>query len=166
MMSAADCAGAVQVPGVLFVCSGNICRSPAAEAIFRAQLGAAGLAGRCNVDSAGIHSYHEGEPPDPRTVSAALRTGYSMEGIIARQVCAGDFAKFGLILGCDRSHVGRLRSLAPPGSGATIKLLGRYADGEDIADPYYSGADAFASMLIHVERCCAGLLAEVVPQLG
>src|SRR5690606_21957555 len=98
---------------VLFVCTGNICRSPTAEGVFRHLLREAGMDGRIGADSAGTHGYHVGEAPDRRTVACARRRGIDLSGLRARRVRAGDFEDFDLILAMDRGHLARLRELAP-----------------------------------------------------
>jgi protein-tyrosine phosphatase len=102
--------------GVLFVCTGNICRSPTAEGVFRARVVQAGLGQAITVDSAGTHGYHIGDPPDPRGVAAALRRGYDLASLRARQLAANDFAQFDLLLAMDRGHPRIMRELAPPGA--------------------------------------------------
>jgi protein-tyrosine phosphatase len=147
---------------VLFVCTGNICRSPTAEGVFRAHVERAGLADRIEVDSAGTHGYHIGEPPDPRAIAHARRRGYDLSGLRARKVKADDFARFDLVLACDRGHHGLLRRLADTAEHGRIAMFLDYAPElgiDEIPDPYYgSGAD-FERVLDIVERASEGLLA-------
>jgi protein-tyrosine phosphatase len=147
---------------VLFVCTGNICRSPTAEGVFRFQVDAAGLGGWIEADSAGTHGYHVGEPPDSRTIRAAGRRGYRLEALRARQVAAADFADFDLILAMDRGHQRDLRRLAPGGGRAEIGLFLDYAPDlglRDVPDPYYGGAQGFEQVLDLCEAGCRGLIA-------
>lgn len=129
-------------PSVLFVCLGNICRSPLAEAAFRAEAAQAGLA--VEVDSAGIGHWHIGEPPDPRASAVARRHGIDISGYRARQVARDDFHRFGHIVALDRENLAALRRMAPPDATARVSLLLDHVPGrkgEAVADPYY-GDDA------------------------
>lgn len=134
---------------LLCVCTGNICRSPTAEALLRhhAQLRGAGHA--LHVDSAGTHAYHTGEAPDPRTVDAAMQHGLPMEGIRARAVRTEDFTAHDLILAMDRSHAAHLRRIAPPETQHRIALFLEYCGlppPHDVPDPYYSGTQQFLNV--------------------
>lgn len=155
---------------VLFVCTGNICRSPTADGVFRHMVRAAGHAGTIQVDSAGTHDYHVGAAPDARAQAHALRRGYDLSGLRARQVTADDFYAFDLILAMDRGHLRFLRGLAPEGY-AGLRLFTAYAnhasDGEtspeaDVPDPYYGGSDGFERVLDMIELVAAGLLRTLV----
>ncbi|MEJ2173363.1 MAG: low molecular weight phosphotyrosine protein phosphatase [bacterium] len=146
--------------GVLFVCTGNICRSPTAHGVFLHQVQAAGLAPRVRVDSAGTHDYHLGEPPDARAQAHARRRGYDLSALRARQVSRADFDAFDRILAMDRGHLKVLRRQAPTGYGG-LQLFMDYAQpplGPDVPDPYYGGADGFERVLDMIERAAAGLL--------
>lgn len=128
-------------PAVLFVCLGNICRSPLAEAAFRVEAERAGL--DVEVDSAGTGGWHAGEPPDPRALAVARRNGVDMSGYRARQVEPADFARFSHIVALDGDNLAMLRRLRPK-EGAALSLLLDHVPGrrgEAVADPYY-GADA------------------------
>jgi protein-tyrosine phosphatase len=127
---------------LLFVCTGNICRSPLAEGLMRDKVAAAGLSHEIGVDSAGTHGYHVGEPPDPRAVAIAWRYGIAIGGLRARAVSGDDFRTFDLIVALDRGHLNLLRSRCPQGTDHKISLLLSFAgeDG-DVPDPYY-GSDA------------------------
>jgi protein-tyrosine phosphatase len=146
---------------VLFVCTGNICRSPTAEAVFRRLVREAGLADRISADSAGTHGYHVGEPPDPRTQAAASVRGYDLSGLRARRVGREDFHRFDLVLAMDRDHHAILARLAPPSAGHKVRLLmefARHSRADEVPDPYYGGPDSFELVLNLVEDAAAGLL--------
>src|SRR2546422_3004731 len=136
--------------GVLFVCTGNICRSPTAEAIFRELVAEAGLAQMILADSAGTHGYHIGEPPDPRAQDAAAKRGYDLGGLRARRVEQADFQRFELILAMDRDHHSILLGMAPPSAAHKLKLMMSYArrfKEEEVPDPYYGGPLGSAQVL-------------------
>jgi protein-tyrosine phosphatase len=141
---------------VLFVCSGNICRSPTAEAVMRRLVDEAGLTGEIVVDGAGTGSWHVGDPPDPRATKAAARRDIRLTGT-ARQVDPSDFETFDLILAVDEENLERLQKLAPAGSGAQVGLL----DGRDVPDPYYGGPDGFDLVLDQIVAACSRLLDEL-----
>ncbi|HSO43214.1 MAG: low molecular weight protein-tyrosine-phosphatase [Rhodospirillales bacterium] len=147
---------------VLFVCLGNICRSPAAEAGFRALLTRHGLDGRILVDSAATSSMQIGKAPDPRTQAVAQRRGLDLADLRARQVQREDFFRFDHILAMDRANLEDLRAICPPGARARIGLFLEGAAGEgcgDVADPYLDrGLSAFERMFDQIETGCAGLL--------
>ena len=142
---------------VLFVCLGNICRSPMAEGAFRA------VAGRSHVkiDSAGTGSWHVGRPPDPRAQAAARAVGVDISGLRARQVQAEDFDRFDLILALDNSNLRDLHRLR--GGRGRLALLLDYVpgrEGGDVADPYYGGPDDFALAWTEIAGACANLFRE------
>ena len=141
---------------VLFVCSGNICRSPTAEAVMRRLVATAGLDERIEVDGAGTGRWHVGEPPDDRAVAAAARRGLALSGV-ARQVAPDDFEHFDLIVSVDRENLDLLRGMAPPGSRAELRTLAA----DDVPDPYYGGPDGFERVLDQVEAACTDLLDEL-----
>jgi protein-tyrosine phosphatase len=129
---------------VLFVCLGNICRSPLAEAAFRREAERIGL--DVAVDSAGTGDWHVGEPPDPRAIAVARSNGIDISGYRGRQVAPGDFARFDHVVALDRANLAKLRALQPAGSRAALSLLldhvpGR--EGEPVADPYYGADEGF-----------------------
>ena len=144
---------------ILFVCLGNICRSPTAEAVFRQMAGAAGLA--VEVDSAGTGGWHAGEPPHPPAVAAARRRGYDMAALRARQVTAADFTRFDRIFAMDRRNLADLRAMAR-GQGTAPELFLSQAPGagtDEVPDPWYSGE--FDRVLTLIEAGCRGVLANL-----
>lgn len=147
---------------VLFVCMGNICRSPTAEGMFRWLATERGLADRLAIDSAGTHGYHLGRPPDPRAREAAAARGIDISGLRARRVEAADFGRFHHVLAMDRPNLAALERLrAAAGRGPYPRLLMSYAAGtdvEEVPDPYYGGDDGFENVLDLVEAACRGLL--------
>ncbi|WP_028633618.1 low molecular weight protein-tyrosine-phosphatase [Pseudomonas parafulva] len=148
---------------VLFVCLGNICRSPTAEGVLRHQLQAAGLADHVQVASAGTGDWHVGSPPDSRTCKAALGRGYDLSGQRAQQVKAGHFAEYDLILAMDESNLGQLRAMRPEASTGELDLfLRRYGAAlDEVPDPYYGGADGFEQVLDLIEDACKALVLEI-----
>jgi protein-tyrosine phosphatase len=152
---------------ILFVCMGNICRSPTAEGVMRGLLREQGIDGRVELDSAGTGNWHAGDPPDERAVAAAQGRGIVLEGA-ARQVTAADFDHFDLILAMDRENERALLALAPDDAAkAKVRLLREFdpasvAAGDlDVPDPYYGGPRGFERVLDIVTAACRGLLEEV-----
>ncbi|MFJ5547082.1 low molecular weight protein-tyrosine-phosphatase [Streptomyces sp. NPDC093225] len=149
---------------VCFVCTGNICRSPMAEAVFRARVRAAGLDGVVEVSSAGTGGWHEGDGADPRTLDVLAAAGYELDHR-ARRFRASWFDRLDLVLALDAGHARDLRRLAPGAEAAAkVRLLRSYdpaADGPDVPDPYYGGRDGFEECLEMVEAAGPGLLAEI-----
>ena len=146
---------------VLFVCTGNICRSPTAEGVFRRFVEQAGLEDRIGMDSAGTHGYHIGEPPDPRTQGAASARGYDLSGLRARRIAREDFSRFNLVLAMDREHHAILARFAPPGAAPKLRMLmdfARRSGVDEVPDPYYGGPDGFELVLNLVEDAAEGLL--------
>jgi protein-tyrosine phosphatase len=146
---------------ILFVCMGNICRSPTAEGVFRARAEAAGL-GRLRIDSAGTHAYHVGEPPDPRSTQFAARRGIDLSNQRARQVAKHDFEKFDLVLAMDRDNLARLRAMCPPQHQHKLGLFLQYAvdsPTDVVPDPYHGGAKGFDLVLDLIENASDGLIA-------
>jgi len=150
---------------LLFICSGNICRSPTAEGVMRHLVALRGLQGQIEVDSAGIGAWHVGEAPDQRSTAVAARRGITLDGA-ARQVRARDFDEFDLLLCADRTHVRDLHRLAPDEeTAAKIRLLREFdpaSDGDlDVPDPYYGGASGFDHVLDLIAAACDGLLDDI-----
>ncbi|MFN9209424.1 MAG: low molecular weight protein-tyrosine-phosphatase [Betaproteobacteria bacterium] len=146
---------------VLFVCMGNICRSPTAQGVFRKMVADAGIEDMVVIESAGTHAYHVGEPPDQRAVEAASRRGYTIGDLRARQVAQDDFRKFDLILAMDWENLALLQQQCPRQYKHKLHLLMRYAGEHDAAtvpDPYYDGPEGFNTVLDYVEDACQGLL--------
>lgn len=152
---------------ILFVCLGNICRSPTAEAVFRQQLRAAGLDTQVVVDSAGTSDWHVGKPPDTRTRLAAQRRGYDLTALRGRQVQVEDFSRFDLILAMDASNLEQLQALQPADSHAQLDLyLRRYQLAlDEMPDPYHGGEEGFEQVVDLAEQAAACLLAEVRERL-
>jgi protein-tyrosine phosphatase len=149
---------------ILFVCMGNICRSPTAEGVFRKMISDAGISELVKIDSAGTHAYHVNEAPDLRAQQAALKRGYDLAELRARQVTQEDFRDFDLVLAMDWENLSVLQSLCPRSYKHKLHLLMRFAGEHDAAtvpDPYYGGPEGFNTVLDYVEDACQGLL-EVV----
>jgi len=130
---------------VLFVCLGNICRSPTAEAVFRARARMSDV----KIDSAGTGAWHAGDPPDPRSRAEGERRGYSFAGQAARKVRVQDFYDFDFILAMDASNLSDLKSIEPADSSASLSLF--LADGSDVPDPYYGGPNGFVRVIDLIE---------------
>jgi protein-tyrosine phosphatase len=149
---------------VLFVCLGNICRSPTAEAVFRERAARAGLDKYIHVDSAGTGNWHVGHPPDRRAIAHAARRGYDLAPLRARQVSREDFRRFGWILAMDESNLRDLQGLQPAEFGGHLGLMLDFAPTlglRDVPDPYYGGVDGFERVLDLLEEASEGLLAQV-----
>jgi protein-tyrosine phosphatase len=145
---------------ILFVCMGNICRSPTAEGVMRHLVSERGLEGEIEVQSAGTGGWHAGNPPDARSTAAARERGITLEGA-ARQVTPADFEDFDLLVAMDRENLAALRAIAPPGTEHKLRML--IADGRDVPDPYYGGARGFEEVLDLVETACEQLLDDLAP---
>lgn len=146
---------------VLFVCTGNICRSPTAEGIMKSKLEKAGLTDQVQCDSAGTHGFHAGDPPDARALRHARGRGYDLSSLRARKVEAMDFERFDVILAMDHGHRRLLMRQAPPGTTAKIALFldfARHLDVRDVPDPYYGDADDYDYALDLIEAGTEGLL--------
>ncbi|MBV8033308.1 MAG: low molecular weight phosphotyrosine protein phosphatase [Betaproteobacteria bacterium] len=143
---------------VLFVCTGNICRSPTAAGVFADLVRRAGLEDAIHVESAGTHDYHVGEAPDPRAQEHARRRGYDLSALRARRVRKADFAAFDVIVAMDRGHLEILEHNCPPQERGKLRLL---VKGRDVPDPYYGGPEGFEHVLDLVEGGCLALLSEL-----
>ncbi len=149
---------------VLFVCMGNICRSPTAHGIFRGLVSEAGLADRVLIDSAGTHAYHEGHPPDLRAQETAQRRGLDLSDLRARVATQRDLQRFDYILVMDRENLRDLLAVCPPRLGPKIRLLMDFAPDlrvRDVPDPYYGGPSGFERVFDMVETAAAGLLEHI-----
>lgn len=149
---------------VLFVCMGNICRSPTAEGVFRHRVEAAGLAQQFMIDSAGTHGYHVGEPPDARSMEFAARRGYDLSAQRSRKVTLRDFEEFDHVLAMDHENLRLLRASCPPQHQHKLALFMQHArnsDSDVVPDPYYGGPRGFDQVLDYIEDAADGLLAAV-----
>ncbi len=153
---------------VLMVCTGNICRSPSAEVVLRHRLAGAGLGARVSVDSAAIEDWNIGRPPHPTSAACGRDRGYDFTGLAARQIEAGDFHGFDLILGMDAGHLAQLQARCPEGARACIALLRDYAPAppREIADPFGGDRDDFVQALDLIEEAMPGLVAALAKSLG
>jgi protein-tyrosine phosphatase len=154
---------------ILFVCMGNICRSPTAEGVMRRLVEQAGLEDRIEIESAGTGGWHVGEPPDERATLAAGRRGVTLAGA-AQQVTRDDFRRFDLLIALDRANLRELLALAPDEDAAEkVRLLREFdpaaAGVLDVPDPYYGGDRGFETVLDMVEAACRGLLDEVAERV-
>jgi protein-tyrosine phosphatase len=150
---------------ILFVCMGNICRSPTAEGVFRRLVAERAPGVEIEVDSAGTHDYHVGDPPDPRSIAAAARRGVDLRQLRARSVRDEDFERFDLIIAMDRLNRETLLERSPAPFRERIRLFMEFAgenEVEDVPDPYYGGALGFERVLDLAEEAAAGLLDEVL----
>lgn len=149
---------------VLFVCMGNICRSPTAEAVFCYEVAAAGLSRHVASDSAGTHAYHIGKAPDARAQRYAARRGFDLSAHRARQVAATDYEHFDYVLAMDADNLALLARHCPPAHAAKLVLFMRYGkkeDAVDVPDPYYGDKQGFEQVLDMVEDAAQGLLRHI-----
>lgn len=152
------------VTSILFVCLGNICRSPTADAVFRQQVRERGLSARIRVDSCGTAGWHVGKPPDPRSVEAARERGYDLSPLRARQLCWEDYFEFDYLLAMDESNLEVLQREAPLEYAGHIGLLLDFAPQapeREVPDPYYGDGGGFVRVLELVEAASEGLLTEI-----
>ena len=150
--------------GVLFVCTGNICRSPTADGVLRKMVVDHGLAAVVEVDSAGTHDYHVGEAPDGRSQEHALKRGYDLSALRARQVHPHDFERFDLMLALDDGHLRILQRLCPPQNKGRIHRFTEFCTRHktlEVPDPYYGGTQGFEHVLDLVEDGCEGIIKHV-----
>ncbi|HPF78853.1 MAG TPA: low molecular weight protein-tyrosine-phosphatase [Alphaproteobacteria bacterium] len=151
---------------ILFVCTGNICRSPSAEAVMRHKLEERGLGKVFHVDSAGTHGYHVGEPPDSRAVEAAQRKGISMKGIRARKVTSKDFQDFDYIVAMDNGHYRILENMNSGDSQAKLRLFMNFTEegkDQDVPDPYYGSLKDFENVLVMLEDGVDQIIKSIEP---
>jgi protein-tyrosine phosphatase len=162
-----DAADKIVMTRILFICMGNICRSPTAEAVTRALVERAGLADVVELDSAGTHGYHVGEPPDRRATEAGARRGYDLSRLRARQVGSSDYARFDLLLAMDKANLESLQRNCPPDARNKLRLFLAYARRhreEEVPDPYYGGVGGFERVLDLIEDAAEGLIDSLNPK--
>ena len=146
---------------ILFVCMGNICRSPTAHGVFQRLIEQTGLDQEVRIDSAGTHAYHVGHPPDPRAQAVALRRGIDLSDLRARRISRGDFEKYDYILAMDQENLSAMRMSCPPEHSYKLRLFLDFAPElkvREVPDPYYGGATGFEQVLDLVEIASEGLL--------
>lgn len=149
---------------VLFVCLGNICRSPTAHGVFQHLVHDAGLNERIHIDSAGTGDWHIGRGPDDRSAAAALARGYDLSDLVARQVSGQDFNTYHYVLAMDRQNLKDLQAMKPAGYSGHLELFLKFAkswDVDEVPDPYYGGAEGFQTVLDMVEEASRGLLQHI-----
>lgn len=154
---------------VLFVCTGNICRSPTAEGVFSKLVKEAGLGDRVRIDSAATHDYHPGAPPDPRTVRHGKLHGYDLSGLRQRVLVAADFEHFDLVLVMDQINWQYAAALCPPQRSDRLRYLLEFAPAtgrQEVPDPYHGDEADFELVIELVEAAARGLLAEAERRLG
>lgn len=148
-------------PAVLFVCLGNICRSPTAHGVFRHMLSERGLTGRIHIDSAGTGDWHLGNPPDKRACAVAHSRGYAIDDLRARRVCPDDFYRFDYLLAMDRNNLRDLERMRPDDAHLRIELFLNYASDSklrEVPDPYHKQDSGFQDVLSVIEDASRGLL--------
>ncbi len=153
---------------VLFVCMGNICRSPTAHGVFRQKVINQGLAHLVFVDSAGTHNYHPNSPPDERSQAHAAKRGYDLSDLRARQIQDGDFDRYDLILVMDWDNLALVQDVCPPKHQTKVRRLTEFCRQHDspvVPDPYYGGSQGFDQVLDLVEDACEGLIQHVRQRL-
>jgi len=149
---------------VLFVCLGNICRSPAAQGILEKRINDAGLHKQIRVDSCGTAAFNVGKPPDARSQSASARAGYDISAQVARQICDEDYEQFDYIIAMDRINLTNVEAWAPKDYAGELNLFMHYCKNggnTQIPDPYYKEADAFDGVIASLEKAADGLLAHI-----
>jgi len=154
--------------GILFVCMANICRSPTAEGVFRAQAARAGIVSRLHIDSAGTHDYYIGDPPDWRATQVAQRRGYDLTPLRGRQVEVADFARFDHIFAMDRMNLSVLEELRPPAFRGNLALFLDVAPElgvREVPDPYVGGPEGFERVLDLVEHASAALVKRLASEV-
>jgi protein-tyrosine phosphatase len=157
-----------QAVSVLFVCMGNICRSPTAEGVFRHKVNAAGLQDTIKIESAGTHAYHVGEPPDGRSQQVAIKRGFDLSKQRARKVNSNDFSEFDYVFAMDMNNEEDLHSICPAGMEDKVHLFLKFAlnsNTREVPDPYYGRGDSgFEKVLDLIEDASEGLLAHLKTQ--
>ncbi len=154
---------------VLFICLGNICRSPTAEGVFAHKVARADLSGHISTDSCGTARYHIGKPPDTRACQAAARRGIDITGLRARQLCQDDFTRFDYLIAMDGDNVMDIKAVCPPGLHDRVSRFLDFAPKlatDDVPDPYYGGPHGFETVLDLSEKAAAGLLARICQEHG
>ena len=153
---------------VLFVCMGNICRSPTAHALFRKAVTAAGLDNEVTADSAGTHAYHIGNPPDARATATALTRDIDMTDLRARQVCEADFEQFDYVVAMDRDNLALLEASCPPLMLDRLSLMLDWAEGwgDEVPDPYYGGEEGFFRVFDMLAEASQRLLTHIASRHG
>jgi protein-tyrosine phosphatase len=148
---------------VLFVCLGNICRSPTAEGVFRKLVAEEGLAEHIEIDSAGTHAYHIDEPPDQRAQAAALRRGVDISGLRGRKATSVDIVRFDYVLAMDRENYENLMAICPEGHVHKVRLFMEFAPHRpaEVPDPYFGGTSGFDRVLDMIEEAASGLLEDI-----
>lgn len=147
---------------VLFVCTGNICRSPTAEGVLRHRLAQEGLSDVVFTDSCGMHGYHQGEPPDPRSIATAAKRGYDLQPLRARKIVKKDFDDFDLLLAMDGGHFEELTEICPAHNLVKIRM---FTD-RDVPDPWYGPQKGFEHVLDLIESGVDALLADIRKELS
>ncbi len=154
---------------ILFVCMGNICRSPSAEGFFARALQGSVYKDQVSIDSAGTHSYHVGHEPDSRAIETASKFGVKIGHLRARKVSQSDFQEYDLIIAMDRENFTHLQAIQPSGSVASLQMMMEYHPQKqpaEVPDPYYGGIDGFTYMCELLDSATAGLLRDVEERLG
>lgn len=154
---------------ILFVCMGNICRSPSAEGFFTTALASSPCRDKISVDSAGTHSYHVGHAPDSRAIETASEFGVDISGLRARKVQVSDFDEYDLIIAMDDSNFESLRAIQPADSKADLKMMMIYhpqGQPTEVPDPYYGGMNGFTYMCELLQSATGSLLEDVEGRLG
>ncbi len=156
---------------LLFVCLGNICRSPSADGILRKKLAEHGLADKVTVDSAGTGDWHIGKAPDERSQQAAIKRGYEISMLRARQVKAEDFSEFDYVLAMDNSNIDNMQEFKPQGVVRTepelfLKRFGENSNVTEVPDPYYGGEEGFENVLDLIEAACDNMIIDIKQKLA
>ena len=154
---------------VLFVCTGNICRSPSGEGIFRHKIAEAGLSENISTDSCGMEGWHVGNAPDKRSVAAAANRGFDLSDLRARQIQPEDYHEFDYLLAMDRGHYQQMMQQAPSGTESKVRMFLDVLDGQgsarDVPDPYYGGADGFELVLDMIEEASDAWITDIRTRL-